>query len=46
MVVGIGRFVYLKGSSLNVIVLLIYVCVRTVMELVLLVCAHLWSGGH
>jgi len=31
MVVGIGRFVYLKGSGLNVIVLLIYVCVLTVM---------------
>lgn len=46
MVVGIGQFVYLKGSSLNVILLLIYVCVLTVMELVLSVCAHLWSGGH
>lgn len=44
-VVGIGRFVYLKGSSLNVIVLFIYVCVPAVMELVLLVYAHLWSGG-
>lgn len=45
MVVGIGRLGYLKGSSLNVIALLIYVCVPTVMELFLFVCAHLWSGG-
>ena len=46
MVVGTGQFVYLKACSLNVIVRLICVCVLTVMELVLLVYAHLWSGGH
>jgi len=45
MVVGIGRFVYLKDSSLNVFVLLIYVCVLTVMKLVLLVYVQFWSGG-